>query len=462
VKRRIAAVLMADVAGLSRALAEDAEAAGARRAEYRDVIADTVTHGGGRVLPCEGDGTLLAEFQSAVQAVRTALDAQETLRVRNKDLTLAQRLDFAIGITLGEVATDQAGDAVEVSPEALAGVGRLVSLATPGGVCISRSVREAIASKLKGQPQDLSVEGDPFEADNQITHATAYGAWDGATPPPARPSGSDIWTRTRVVAATIAAVLVVAIAAAMLSWRSPDISKPREEDSRVGVLKPAAPDSNAQATPKSKVPLGGGGNLEFMPALAPDPAMVLSAARMLPQAWKNCRDASADTAVVACKTLIDSGLAKGDELAEIQLLNGRALRDRHELDKALEAVDASIALKPTPQAYSIRGTVHYDKADWDRSISDYSEAIRLDAANGEAFNNRAWTYYRMGKPEKALPDADAAVRLLAKQAYVWDTRGHIHAALGDREAAISDFRASLAIDPSSADSQAGLAKLGVK
>jgi tetratricopeptide (TPR) repeat protein len=198
-----------------------------------------------------------------------------------------------------------------------------------------------------------------------------------------------------------------------------------------------------------------------MPAHAPDPTAVLSAARMLPQAWKNCREASADTAVTACKTLIDSGLAKGDELAEIQTLNGRALRDRHELDKALEALTASIALNPTPAAYSLRGTVYYDKGSWEQAISDYSEAIRLDATNGEAFNNRAWTYYRTGRSEKALTDADAAVRLLGKQSYVWDTRGHIHAALGNREAAISDFRAALAIDPNSADSQAGLSKLGV-
>jgi predicted negative regulator of RcsB-dependent stress response len=462
VKRRIAAVLMADVASLSRALAEDAEAAGARRTEYRDVVADTVTHGGGRVLQSAGHGTLLAEFQSAVQAVRAALDAQETLRVRNKQLSLAQRLDFSIGITIGEVASDQAGEAVEVSPDALAGVGRLVSLAAPGGVCISRSVREAIASKLKGQPQDLSVEGEPFEAEIPFPQYAAYGGEQSATLPPGQSSILHAWARKRAVITGAAAVLVFAVAVSMFSWRSPDIAKPREEDRLVGELTPAVPDSNAPATPKSKVPLGGGGNLEFMPAFAPDPALVLSAARMLPQAWKNCRDASADAAAAACKTLIDSGLAKGDELAEIQMLNGRALRDRHELDKALEAFDASIALKPTPQAYSIRGTVHYDKASWDRAISDYSEAIHLDPANGEAFNNRAWTYYRMGKPDKALPDADAAVRLLAKQAYVWDTRGHVHAALGDREAAISDFRASLAIDPSSADSQVGLARLGVK
>ena len=140
-KRRIAAVLMANVASLSRVLTEDAEAARARQAEYRAVIDDIVAHAGGRVVPL-GDDALVAEFQSAVEAVRAALDAQETLRVRNKELTLAQRLDFKLGITIGEVTYGGADGVGDVSPEALHSAAHLVSLAAPGGVCISRTVRE--------------------------------------------------------------------------------------------------------------------------------------------------------------------------------------------------------------------------------------------------------------------------------------------------------------------------------
>ena len=458
-KRRIAAVLMAEEASLSRALTEDAAAARARQDEYRAIIADTLTHGGGRLLPFEQEGSLVAEFQSAVQAVRAALDAQETLRVRNKQLSLAQRLDFKLGITIGEVTCNGAEAAGDVAPEAMTAVARMVALATPGGVCISRTVREAVASKLKGQPQDLSVEGEAFEADQQFaSYANAHASGADAT----RNSTLLNLAKKPVALAGAAALLLVAVALSRVPFGGADTPTPAG-DVRLTTITPVAPPAETPSTaqPKSTLPLVGGGSLEFMPAHAPDPAAVLSAARMLPQAWKNCREGSADTAVVACKTLIESGLAKGDELAEIQTLNGRALRDRHELDKALEALNASIALKPTPAAHSLRGTVHYDKGSWEQAISDYSEAIRLDAANGEAFNNRAWTYYRTGRPEQALSDADAAVRLLAKQSYVWDTRGHIHAALGNRDAAISDFRAALAIDPNSTDSRAGLAKLGV-
>jgi tetratricopeptide (TPR) repeat protein len=455
---------MANVASLSRVLTEDAEAARARQAEYRAVIDDIVAHAGGRVVPL-GDDALVAEFQSAVEAVRAALDAQETLRVRNKELTLAQRLDFKLGITIGEVTYGGADGVGDVSPEALHSAAHLVSLAAPGGVCISRTVREAVASKLKGQPQDLTVEGEPFAAETSFApHPLGYGAATESAPARTRsPSALAALAQRPTAVAGVAATLAL-VALAVSRYPGQETTPKLADEVRMTAIAPAAHEGASPGQPplpKSKVPLAGGGTLEFMPAHAPDPTAVLSAARMLPQAWKNCREASADTAVTACKTLIDSGLAKGDELAEIQTLNGRALRDRHELDKALEALTASIALNPTPAAYSLRGTVYYDKGSWEQAISDYSEAIRLDATNGEAFNNRAWTYYRTGRSEKALTDADAAVRLLGKQSYVWDTRGHIHAALGNREAAISDFRAALAIDPNSADSQAGLSKLGV-
>lgn len=141
-------------------------------------------------------------------------------------------------------------------------------------------------------------------------------------------------------------------------------------------------------------------------------------------------------------------LVQGAELAELHLRQGKALRDRGDFDRALASMTTALSIAPTPTAYALRGTVQYKQQNWDAAIADYSEAIRRDARNGEALNNRAWTYYRLGRAREALPDADAAVRLLAKEAYAWDTRAHIHAAL--------------AIDPAYADSKAGMAKLGVQ
>jgi len=466
VRRRIAAVLRADAAGITRALAENEEVARARLEKYRAVIRDIVVHGGGRMLPSEDDG-LLAEFQSAVEASRAAIGAQETLRANNKLLPLGQRLEFKVALAIGEIAYSPDGTVGEVPPDTLAAVTRLVGLAAPGGVCISQSVREAVASKLKVKFGDMTVEGEPFDPElsskYKVTQDTRspYERGRSELRKALRKAGATPWHMA--VGGAGALALLAAVAITVLPWLRSETAAPAKGPN-VTTLKPAGSATQVAARgadENPQGPKGGAGKIEFMPAHAPDPAAVLSASRMLPQAFKTCQEGSADAAVAACKTVIDSGLAKEDELAMVQVWNGRALRDRHELDKALDALSLSLAAKPTPTAYSLRGTVFYDKGDWDKAIADYSEAIRLDARNGEAYNNRAWTYYRTGRSDKALTDADAAVKLLGKQAYVWDTRGHIHAALGNRDAAIRDFRSALALDPNSADSKAGLAKLGV-
>lgn len=437
-KRKIAAVLMGDIAGQSA----DAPAAGHVRldAGYA-VIHGILARGGGRVIGRAGAAPI-AEFQSAVDAVRAAVEVQATLRARNKATPPADQLDFRLGIAIAEVFDGDGG----VPDETLDAVTRLVGLANPGGVCISRSVRDAVVSKLRLHMLDVTIEGarpDPEPPASQIKSATRTGVLARLQ--------SSFATSPRLPWAAAALACGVAGIAVWLPARDTDQASPPAGAPKAITILQAA-DSDAKA--------GTGGTLKFMPAHAPDPSVVLTARRMLPQAWKECHQGSADKAVAGCKLLLDSGIAKGAELAEIHLANGKALRDRHELNKALEAFAASIALAPTAPAFSLRGTVHYDNSDWDKAIADYSEAIRLDPANGEVFNNRAWTYYRAGRYPEALADADVAVRILAKEAYAWDTRAHIHAKLGNRAAAVSDFRAALAIDPSNATSKDGLTTLG--
>lgn len=442
-KRKIAAILMADLAAPEPAHAGEAPAPDARLDDAQAVVARAVARGGGRMLAHAG-AAQLAEFQSAVEAVRAAVDMQATLGARNRARTPDGQLAFRLAIAIGEVA--DGGD--DVPDETLEAAARLVGLAAPGGVCISHSVRDAVVSKLKLHMLDVTVEG----------------ARPDAEPAPARGSrgarrlqdallrllaGVRAAPRKSAAAAAVAALALAAVVGSPAP--APEPLKPADTP-RVTTPVPAA-ETKAAARPA--------GTLEFMPAHAPDPSQVLTARRLLPQAWKDCHEAGADEAVAACKLLLDSGIAKDGELADIHVANGKALRDRGELDKALASLDTAVRLAPTSAAYGLRGTIHYDRDNLDRAVADYSEAIRLDPANGEAFNNRAWTHYRAGRPAEALADADVAVRLLAKEAYVWDTRAHIHAKLGNREAAISDFRAALAIDPKHAASRDGLASLGV-
>jgi tetratricopeptide (TPR) repeat protein len=456
---------MADAAENARARAASDPAAAERLAAHRAVVADIVATAGGRNFAAEG-GEQLASFQSAVQAMRAAVEVQETLRARNRAMNLADRIDVRLGLTIGEVADDGS----EVAPETLASVAHLLSLAAPGGLCISRSVREAVASKLAIKFQDVSVEGRALDSELRSAYRVA-----GDTPAPSaqkamKPSLSFGLPRSAQagLAGLAIGAAVVAVATQVLTPAAPTPDTRNVAAPSVVAIEPApkgpsagTPSLTPSALAPDQKPKPTPGKIEFLPSKAPDPATVLSAERMLPKAWKDCKSPDATVAAAACKTLRDSGIPKDAELAEVQLWNGKALRDLNRLDEAMDALTASLALKPSSMAFSERGTVFFEKQAFDKAIADYTDAIRLDAANGEAFNNRAWTYFQTGHSDKALADADTAVRLLAREAYVWDTRGHINAKLGNREAAIRDFRAALAIDPKNAASRAGLASLGV-
>src|SRR5918997_3393193 len=142
-KRKIAAILAADVAGYARLVAEDEEGTLRRLGSHREVFDDFVSRYGGRIFNTAGD-SVMCEFDSAVEAVRAAIDIQESLRTRNRALPPGRRLEFRIGITIGDVVErggDLLGDGVNIAA-------RLESLAQPGGICVSRSVHEAVANKV--------------------------------------------------------------------------------------------------------------------------------------------------------------------------------------------------------------------------------------------------------------------------------------------------------------------------
>jgi class 3 adenylate cyclase len=105
IERRLAAILAADVAGYSRLMAADEEATLRSLQEYRRTISDLVDEHSGRIFGSAGD-SLIAEFNRAVQAVRAAVAIQRALDRRNADLPQARRMDFRIGINVGDVMAD--------------------------------------------------------------------------------------------------------------------------------------------------------------------------------------------------------------------------------------------------------------------------------------------------------------------------------------------------------------------
>jgi adenylate cyclase len=152
--RRLAAILAADVAGYSRLMGVDEEGTHERlKAHLRQLIDPKIEEHRGRIVKNTGDG-LLAEFPSVFDAVRCAAEVQRGMIDRELEVPDEGRIRFRIGINLGDVIVEERdifGDGVNVAA-------RLEALAEPGGICISRTVRDQIRDKLPYHCKDLGEQ----------------------------------------------------------------------------------------------------------------------------------------------------------------------------------------------------------------------------------------------------------------------------------------------------------------
>jgi len=152
--RRLAAILAADVAGYSRLMGVDEEGTHERlKAHRRELVDPKISEHSGRIVKTTGDG-ILGEFASVVDAVRCAAELQRAMIDREAEIPDDRRIKFRIGINLGDVIVEDGdifGDGVNVAA-------RLEALAEPGGICISRMVRDQIRDKLAYAFQDLGEQ----------------------------------------------------------------------------------------------------------------------------------------------------------------------------------------------------------------------------------------------------------------------------------------------------------------
>jgi adenylate cyclase len=151
-QRRLATIMAADVFGYSRLSAENEEETLRTLKAHRAVIDRLIARHEGRIFNTAGD-SVLAEFSSAVEAVRCAIAIQEELRVRNADIPENRRMDFRIGINVGDVLVDGNnlyGDGVNIAA-------RLESIAAPGSTCISGSVFALVKNKLSYGFEDIGL-----------------------------------------------------------------------------------------------------------------------------------------------------------------------------------------------------------------------------------------------------------------------------------------------------------------
>ncbi len=143
VKRKLAALLSADVKGYSRLMGEDELGTIHTLNAYKEIMRNLIQQHHGRVVDAPGD-SLLAEFASVVDAVQCAVEIQKELRIQNADLPENRTMEFRIGINLGDVVEDGEqilGDGVNIAA-------RLESLAEPGGICISGTTYDQVENKL--------------------------------------------------------------------------------------------------------------------------------------------------------------------------------------------------------------------------------------------------------------------------------------------------------------------------
>ncbi len=152
-ERKLTAILCADVYGYSRLMGENEEATLRTLSSHRKLIDSLIAQHRGRFVNSAGD-SVLAEFASVVNAVQCAVEIQGTLKLENASIPPERRMEFRIGVNLGDVMVDGEqiyGDGVNVAA-------RLESLADPGGICISRKVHDEIRSKLALGYQDLGAQ----------------------------------------------------------------------------------------------------------------------------------------------------------------------------------------------------------------------------------------------------------------------------------------------------------------
>jgi len=216
IRRRLTAILAADAVGYSRHMSVDEEGTLRQLAAHRAVIDRIIAAHEGRIVGTAGD-SVLAEFASPVEAVRCAVEIQEGVHTRNDTLPEEQRLEFRIGVNLGDVMIDGAdilGDGVNVAA-------RLEGIAQPGGICISSSVYDQIAGKLSLGFLDLGEQSlKNIARPIRVYQFDRSGAFVGSRPKP--PAGSS----SRV--GWIAAGAALFVAGGFAAWQM-GLFAPREQ-----------------------------------------------------------------------------------------------------------------------------------------------------------------------------------------------------------------------------------------
>jgi class 3 adenylate cyclase len=241
-QRRLATILAADVFGYSRLMAENEEDALRTLKAHRVVIDRLIVRHEGRIFNTAGD-SVLAEFGSAVEAVRCAITIQEELRVRNAQLDENRRMELRIGVNVGDVLVEGDnlyGDGVNIAA-------RLESIAAPGSICISGSVFSLVKNKLSYGFEDIGLQ----TMKNIPEPVPAFRLTASATAP------QDGQSRKRLIAAVAVAAILLIVAAGGWAYRASlpsgtNLALPWNVHSAAPSVRPGAPVPDARPSDAGK------------------------------------------------------------------------------------------------------------------------------------------------------------------------------------------------------------------
>jgi adenylate cyclase len=224
-KRKLTTIFSADVAGYSRLMGEDEAATVKTLEQYKGIMSELIRQHRGRVIDSTGDN-LLAEFTSVVDAVQCAVATQKELQARSAELPENRRMQFRIGVNLGDVIEEESriyGDGVNIAA-------RLESIADPGGICISKTAFDQIETKLPFSYEYLGEQ----TVKNIIK---PVGAYKVLMEPRVTVAGAKykkpsipLWPKKGVVAGAFALLVVIlGVAVWNFYWRAPKFEPASKE-----------------------------------------------------------------------------------------------------------------------------------------------------------------------------------------------------------------------------------------
>ena len=186
-KRRLAAIVVVDVVGYSRLMAADEEGTLATLKAHRNETDPIILNHGGRIVKGTGDGVLV-EFPSAVEAVRAAVETQSLMADRNAAAPEGRRMEYRIGVNLGDIIVDDDGD---VYGDGVNVAARLEGFADPAGICLSSSVYQQVRQQVDSSFEDLGL----VEVRNIRTPVHAWKVLLDLDPPDPRVTATSTYTK---------------------------------------------------------------------------------------------------------------------------------------------------------------------------------------------------------------------------------------------------------------------------